>query len=147
MRLVTNQSRWHELAAIATSTARLVDQIGRGYRYAYEAACPLVACVLDELGIPVTLVQGRFGDEAHIWLEAEGFRIDPAREYFDAGPLVEPLDLPSPYVADERLPVDWGRRDAVAWFANVFEFPKISAQRSQWILNYLLQTYVGSYAA
>jgi hypothetical protein len=124
-----------------------VDQIARGYRYAYVAACPLLACVLDELGMSVTLVRGHFRDEPHSWLEAGGFRIDPAREYLDGGAFVEPAHLPSPYLADERFPMDWGRSEAVAWFANVFEFPEISSQRSQWILDYLLQTYVGIYAA
>lgn len=144
---VTTTQRHQELSAIATSTARLVDQIAPGYRYAYVAACPLVGCVLDDLGLAVTLVQGRFRGEPHIWLEAEGFRVDPAREYFDGGALVEPLRSPSPYVAEQRLPIDWGRSEAVEWFANVFEFPEISRRRSQWILDYLLRTFVGSYAA
>jgi hypothetical protein len=141
---LTTKRRSHELAAIATSTARLVDQIARGYRYAYVAVCPIVACVIDELGMSVTLVRGYFRDEPHSWLEADGFRIDTAREYLDGGPLVEPLHLASPYLADKRFPMDWGRAEAVAWFANVFEFPEISAQRSQWILNYLLRTFVSS---
>jgi len=144
---VTTGQRQQQLAAIATSTARMVDQIARGYRYAYVAACPLVGCVLDELGLAVTLVQGNFRGKPHIWLEADSFRVDPAREYFDGGPLVEPLHLASPYVAEQRLPIDWGRGEAVEWFANVFEFPEISRLRSQWILDYLLRTFVGSYAA
>jgi hypothetical protein len=144
---VTTAQRHQELSAIATSTVHLVDQIARGYRYAYVATCPLVGCVLDELGLVVTLVQGNFRGQSHIWLEADSFSVDPAREYFDGGALVEPLRSPSPYVAEQRLPIDWGRTEAVEWFANVFEFPEISRVRSQWILDYLLRTFVGSYAA
>jgi hypothetical protein len=146
MYALKTQSRSHELAAMATSTARLVDQIALGYRYAYVAACPLLACVLDELGMSVTLVRGHFGNEPHSWLEVEGFRVDPAREYLDGGALVEKAESLSPYLADKRFPMDWGRAEAVEWFANAFEFPEIARQRSQWILDYLLRTFVGSYA-
>src|ERR1035441_3658213 len=104
---VTTAQRHQELSAIATSTVHLVDQIARGYRYAYVATCPLVGCVLDELGLVVTLVQGNFRGQSHSWLEADSFSVDPAREYFDGGALVEPLRSPSPYVAEQRLPIDW----------------------------------------
>jgi hypothetical protein len=147
MHFLSNQSRSIELTAIATTTARLIDQIARGYRHAYVAASPLVALVLDEMGLPVTVVRGTFGGETHLWVEADGYRLDASREYLDKGALVEEVGTPSAYVATERFPVSWSPDEAIDMFAGAFDFPEISSQRGRWLLTYLMDTFVSVPAA
>lgn len=131
---------YHELSAIARTAASLVEQIAPGRQDAYLATSTLLACVLVELGVPTMAVRGYYCDEAHSWLEADGFRIDLARALFDNGTLVEPLTVPSGYVAEMRFSACWTPEDAVAQFASVFEFPEISWERGWCILDHLIQT-------
>jgi hypothetical protein len=131
---------YHELAAIARAATSLVDQIAPDSLEAHVAASTIVAAVLSEFGLTASAVSGHFGTEPHAWLEAEGYRIDLARKFLDAGPLVEPASASSWYRVETSFPACWLPEEAVAAFADVFDYPTISAARGWTIFEYLVGT-------
>lgn len=130
------QRRFIELLVDAIPSVLEVQML-EGSKGACLGTSALLAVVLNERGIYTEAVRGRFGGEAHWWLESATLRLDPTRRQFDEGDLVTDRSESSPHEESERWPAVWTEKQALLEFSRMYAAPTIGAAVGEAILDEL----------